>query len=47
MKDKLQRVNKMIETIQNELKTNSSADQKRNQRMLLNMYLKKKKELEK
>lgn len=41
MQDKLQRINKMIAALQKETKLNA------NQKMLLDMYMKKKEELEK
>ena len=41
MTDKLQQINKMIAALQNEKDLNA------NQRILLNMYLKKKEQLEK
>lgn len=47
MTDKLQQINKMIASIEKELKSNASKDQKRKQRILLNVYMKKKEELEK
>lgn len=39
--DELQKVERMIEKIEAELKTKSSADQMKNQRVLLNAYKKK------
>lgn len=47
LQNKLQKVEKMIASIQKEMMSNSSAGQMKNQKTLLNMYMKKKEELEK